>query len=428
MTTPEPPGAPAAEAHRAPRGGVTGWVLFDFATTTFSFVVVTRYLNDWIIDERGEPDIVIGIMTAVISVALLLTLPALGGRADRLGRHLPVLRPFSALSIGATALLAFVGPTWLALTVAGIAIFAFYVADSQYHPLLATVAPPERRGRVSGTAVAAGLVGSFLALLLLGALVDEGHAQDAFLPAAVIYGLFALPLLVGVREPRRPGPAVDDGSPTAVRRLIAGVRRARGTPYGRLLLARFLYVDAVATAIQFMAVYARRTGDFDDDTIDLVLAVSILTAIAGAVGAGLLAARRGSAPVIRGTVMIVVAALLVVAVSGSGWVLWVAGPCIGGALGALSTVDRILMLELVPDGRRGEEFGLFALVGKLSVGFGPLVLWGGTVLVGTELGLSKLDASRCAVIMLALSAAGGLVLLRGLKAPPRSAPVASPAS
>ena len=50
------------------------------------------------------------------------------------------------------------------------------------------------------------------------------------------------------------------------------MRRARGEPYGRLLLARFFYVDAIATVIQFMTVYARRTGDFDGREIDALLA------------------------------------------------------------------------------------------------------------------------------------------------------------
>jgi UMF1 family MFS transporter len=243
---------------------VTGWILFDFATTVFSFVVVTRYLNDWILDERGAPDIVIGLMSAAVSVALVLTLPALGARADRTGRHMPILIPFSVLSITATALLGLVGPTWVALAVAGVAIFAFYVADAQYHPLLATIAAPAHQGRVSGAGVAVGLVGSLVALGLLGAIVDEGHAQQAFLPAAALYGAFALPMLLLLREEPRAEVAAPDGpGPSGLRRLLDGIGRARGRPYGRLLLARFLYVDAVATAIQFMAVYARRTGDFD---------------------------------------------------------------------------------------------------------------------------------------------------------------------
>jgi MFS-type transporter involved in bile tolerance (Atg22 family) len=87
---------------------------------------------------------------------------------------------------------------------------------------------------------------------------------------------------------------------------------------------------------------------------------------------------------------------------------------IGVVLGALSAVDRIFLLRLVPPERRGEDFALYALVGKLSSGFGPLVLWGGTILVAELAGLSKFDASRLAVAVLASFALLGFVILRPL--------------
>jgi len=398
-------------------------VLFDFATTVFSFVVVTRYLNDWILEERDQPDIVIGAMTAIVSIALVVSLPALGARADRTGRRMPILVPFSLLSIAATAALGVVGPVWLALVAAAVATYSFYAADAQYHPLLADVAEPERQGRVSGVGVAVGLVGSLIALATLGTFVDDGEAQHAFLPAAGIYLLFALPLFLFLREPRaRAMAAPAPGDPSALRRLVAALRRARGEPYGRLLLARFFYIDAIATAIQFTAVYARRTGDFDGDRIDLLLGIATVAAILAAVLAGFVAERVGAKRVIALTLTMAIGALLVTAISGAGWALWAVGPCIGGALGSLSAVDRILMLRLAPGERRGEEFGLYALVGKLSAGFGPLVLWGGTVLVATTAGLSKFDASRCAVLALGASAGLGLWLLKGV---PDDRPVAS---
>jgi UMF1 family MFS transporter len=421
-------------------------VLFDFATTVFSFVVVTRYLNDWILEERNQPDIVIGAMTAVVSVALVVSLPALGARADRTGRRMAILVPFSLLSIAATAVLGVVGPVWAALVAAAVATYGFYAADAQYHPLLADVATPARQGRVSGIGVAVGLVGSLVALATLGTFVDDGEAQQAFLPAAGIYLLFALPLFLFLREgpPRRgegdrsgpdPGVATErsraDGGlecdrsgpdPSALRRLFEALRRARGEPYGRFLFARFFYIDALATAIQFTAVYARRTGDFDGDRIDLLLGIATVAAILASIVAGFAAERVGARRVIALTLSTTIGALVVTAVTGSGWILWAVGPCIGGALGSLSAVDRILMLHLAPGERRGEEFGLYALVGKLSAGFGPLVLWGGTVLVATAAGLSRFDASRCAVIALSASAGLGLWLLRDV---PDDGPVAS---
>ena len=392
-----------------------GWVLYDFANTIFSFVVVTRYFNDWIISERGHPDIYVGLMSATVSLALILALPVVGASADRSGRHKPALIGFTALCVAMTALLGVADPLLLALAVGAIATFAFNTADSQYHPLLAVVAPEEKRGRVSGIGVAVGYLGTLTALFALGAVIEDGEAQKAFLPAAAMFGVFALPCFLLVRErARRPREeTVPRTRPLA--QLVASVRRARSEPFGRLLLARFFYVDAIATVIQFMTVYARRTGDFDGDQIDLLLAVATVAAIGGAVGAGMLAERIGPRRVVLGTLAVTVVTLVVGAGTGSSALLWVVGPLVGIALGSLSTVDRIFLLRLVPEERRGEDFSLYALVGKLSSGFGPLVLWGGTILVMTELaGLSSFDASRVAVAVLAGAALLGLLILRPL--------------
>ena len=242
-----------------------GWILYDFANTIFSFVVVTRYFGDWIVNERGQPDVYVGLMTAAVSLALVVALPSIGARADRRARHKPILIAFTLLSVLATAMLGVVEPVLLALAVAGIATFAFNAADSQYHPLLGVVAPESRRGRVSGTAVAVGYLGTLTALFSLGAIVEEGEAQKAFLPAAALFGLFALPCFFLVRERREPAPAGAQAQRGPLARLVDALRRARRGPHGRLLLARFLYIDAIATVIQFLTVYARRTGDFDGD-------------------------------------------------------------------------------------------------------------------------------------------------------------------
>lgn len=406
---------------------VVGWVLYDFANTIFSFVVVTRYFNDWIVEERGQPDVYVGLMTAAVSLGLLLALPLTGAWVDRTGRHKPVLVTFSLACVAATALLGVVQPVLLALVVGAIAIFSFNLADSQYHPLLSVVAPEARRGRVSGLGVGIGFVGSMVALVLLGVTVDDGEAQTAFLPAAALVGVFAIPCYLLVRD--RPRSAQEEAAARErlrvppLKQLRASVARVRGTPQGRLMLARFLYVDAIATALQFLTVYARRTGDFDGDSIDLLLAISIVFAIVGAVGGGLLTERHGPRRVILGVLALTIGSLLAVAGTGSGALLWVGGPLIGVALGCLSAVDRVFLLRLAPADRRGEDFALFALVGKLSSGFGPLVLWGGTLLLATEvLGLSEFTGSRIAVVVLAGAALAGALVLRPL----RDQPVESP--
>jgi len=399
---------------------VIGWILYDFANTIFSFVVVTRYFNDWIIEERGQPDIYVGLMVAVVSLALIVSLPLIGVLADRHARHKPILIVFTLLCVAATGLLGIAGSgsILVALVIGAVATFAFNTADSQYHPLLSTVAPEHSRARVSGIGVAVGFVGTLTALVIIGQIATDGHARRAFLPAAAMFLVFALPLFFLVRERARP--AVADGSGAGpFAQLAATVRRARREPHGRLLLARFFYVDAIATVLQFMTVYARRTGDFDGRDIDLLLAIATVAALAGAIGAGLLAERIGPRRVVLGTLAITVAALVIGAGTGSSAALWVLGPVIGIALGSLSAVDRVFLLRLVAPERRGEDFALYALVGKLSTGFGPLVLWGGTILLlNGALGLSKFDASRAAIMVLAAAAVLGYVILRPLSDAP----------
>ena len=239
---------------------------------------------------------------------------------------------------------------------------------------------------------------------MIGAIVERRHAQRAFLPAAGLFFVCALPLFVLVRERRRTPEELAARPPARpFKQLVATLRRARGAPHGRLLLARFFYVDAIATVLAFLTVYARRTGDFDGDSIDLLLAISSVVAIVGAIGGGLLAERIG--PEARGARRARrwrSSSLVAAAVTGSSALLWIVGPVIGIVYGALSAVDRVFLLRLVPPERRGEDFGLYAMVGKLSSGFGPLLLWGGTILLLHDvLGLSKFDASRGAVLLLA---------------------------
>ena len=431
--TVEPDVGPPVDG-RLTRLPVLSWVLFDFGATIFSYVVLTRYFNEWIVIDQGQPDYVLGLMSAVVALLLLVALPSFGVVADRLGRHKPLLVGFTLTAITCTALLGLVDGVLVALIVVGVAIFAFNSAEAQYHPLLASIAPPERQSRVSGIAVAVGYVGTIVALVLLGQLVAGGSNQRAFLPTAGLYLAFALPCLLFVRDRRRAraaeahsGGASAIGIPVrAVRQLAASVRSAAGRPHGRFLLARFFYVDAIATVIGFMTVYARRTGDFASRELDLLIALSTGFAIAGALGAGALAGRIGPKPVLLATLAMVTTALLAAGVSGSSALLWVVGPAVGIALGSVSASDRVLFLRLVPPERRGEDFGLYGLVDKVSNGFGPLVLWGATIaLLADVLAVTNtFGASRVAVCVLAASAFAGLMLLRAV--PGGTTPAATP--
>lgn len=423
-----------ASGERAPRLGriaevltvpALSWALYDFANTIFSYAVLTRYFNEWIVIQQDTDDFWLGIMSLVVSLFLVASLPFFGALSDRLARRKPFLVAFTLLAVAATGALGFVSGVAQALVVAGVAIFGFQSALAQYDPLLARVAPPDRRGTVSGMGVGMGYVGVLVALFLLGALVPEGQNQKAFLPTAGLFLLFALPCFLFVREGegRRLGRDELRGTPgEAFREVWHGLRALRGD-VGRFLLARFLYVDAIATVIAFMTVYAVRVNRLEAGEVTGLLSTSILFAIVGAVTAGLLVERLGPKRVLVGILVLFSAALVAEGLTGSTLLLWVAGPIVGISLGGVWTSDRVFMLRLAPAEHRGELFGLYALAGKLSSGIGPLVLWGGTVylLVRVLEVAGEAAASRVALCVLAAASLAGIWVLRSLDDAPRDA-------
>lgn len=392
--------------------------MYDFANTIFSYAVITAYFNDWIIQDRGNPDWYLSAMTVGSTILLVLTMPMFGAIADR-SRRKPFLIGFTLLCVTATVLLGYVTSDVAALIVAGIAIFGFQSALAHYDPLLADVAPPERRGSVSGLGVGLGYVGVLVALIVLDMFVGEGDKQRAFLPTAAMYLFFSMPLFLFVRERRRSDQT--DGATTrqviaqASRQLARTMRRLPDyQAVARLLVARFLYVDALAVVITFMVIYMDRLGGFDETGKKQVLGLSIAFAAMGALVAGRLVERVGPRRVLLTVLTTFSLSMIGSAASGVPELMWFLGPVVGISLGAVWTADRVFMMRLTPPQERGEFFAVYNLVGKISNAAGP-VIWGATIYLANDLGSYSLrDASRMAMIALALTAVAGMLILRPL--------------
>ena len=170
-------------------------------------------------------------MSASVLLNALLS-PALGAMSDRAGRRTPFLAAFTALCVGATALIGFVNIA-VGLALFGIANFAFQAALIYYDAMLGGIARPEGRGRLSGLGGALGYAGVLVAGILLQLTLDADGRTTAFsfVLIAVLFGGFAIPALVVLRED--PGAARAAAATEARhpwRRLAEAVRGARETP------------------------------------------------------------------------------------------------------------------------------------------------------------------------------------------------------
>ena len=141
-------------------------------------------------------------IAVVASVALNAAVsPILGAMSDRGGRRLPFLLAFTVACIVPTALIG-LGGAVLGAVLFIVANFAYQAALIYYDASIKLVSTPETRGRLSGLGTGIGYCGTIFVGLLI--FFFEIPVETRFLLSAVLFGLFAIPVFVLVREARDP--------------------------------------------------------------------------------------------------------------------------------------------------------------------------------------------------------------------------------
>ncbi|MBD3399207.1 MAG: MFS transporter [Candidatus Coatesbacteria bacterium] len=402
---------------------VAFWALYDLANTIFSMAVITLFLPQWITDDLGLTDLTYAVPLAVSMLLVGLTTPYLGARADERGDHLRPLRVLTLVSVGATAAMGLTamsgGPLWLraggTLLLFVAANYGFQAAQVFYNSLLPSLAEPKKRGKVSGLGVALGYLGSIIAFVVIfpvtqGSVV-AGYAGRAasFIPTALLFGVLAIPCLIGVREKRRRKPPPGEG---VFRRYLKVLRETGDYPgLRRYLLAAFLFLEAVHTIISFMAVYMQKVLGMPDEVKVPIFLVGTLASIAGGFTWGWLSDRLGP----RRTLTIILTAwlgpVLLGVFSHTPWVFYVVAGLVGFLLAGIWTTTRPMLLTLIPAAKAGEFFGLLALAGKAAAVVGPL-LWGVVADVFREI---EPWNYRLALLTMGLMLGAGLLLFLGVR-------------
>jgi len=155
-----------------------------------------------------------------------------------------------------------------------------------------------------------------------------------------------------------------------------------------------------------MAIYARAIGGFSATEFILLYLVSTVSSIIGSFIYGYISRNIGSKLAVASVAGLLIVALCFAVFAIAPWMLWLAGSLFGVALGATWVTSRTFIIELTPEGKRGQFFGLFAFSGKVSSIVGPL-LYGTITLVLA--GYGNL-ASRTALGSLIILAFIGLII------------------
>jgi UMF1 family MFS transporter len=394
------------------------WALYDFANTIFSFAIVSFAMSLWTIRYLGEADGTFW-FTVAVSVSVLINAivsPILGAMSDRVGRRKPFLAVFTVACIAGTAVIGLVDIR-LGLVAFAIANFAYQAALIYYDALLPDVARPLARGRLSGIGVGLGYCGTLLVggLLLLGITIDANDQSTpaTFVLVAGLFGVFAGPLFLFVREQGRSGTpfsAID--AVNSWSQLAATIRHAAATPgLLRFIIARFFYSDPVNTAIAVMSAFAVHAVGFTEGQALQVLLVLTVVAVIASFGWGILSDRWGPRRTLFAVLGTWAVGLAIISLFLATVPFLIAGALLGAGLGGVGVVDRLMLLRLSPPERIGEMFGLYGLVGKFSAVVGP-VLYG--TIVAVLLGSLGTAAYQIAIASLFVLLLLGIWILRGV--------------
>ena len=402
------------------------WSLYDFSDTIFSASILTFFFPLWVAEDMkdaGGSSAVFAIALSLSALTVALTAPAMGTISDRLNRRIPLLAVCLLSCASLTAVIGLFGGLTTGLALFFIANYLYQTGLVFYNSLLVNVSSESSRGVVSGIGIGAGYIGLFVAFLLLGPQVEKYGNQWAFMPTAGMYVLFALPLLLIVKESGSMHRLNRALIVESYQQLYSTFQRARNhVNLFRFIAARFVYMEAVNTVSSFYVLYLVEIGVATAGEAVRFITMLLLVAVAASFVVGFLVSRFGPKRVLIGGLAGWTAAVLGVSlvvgvlypdmyltILGLSMpvTLWVVGLIAGVVWASPQIADRVLLTKLAPDGQVGEFFGLFQMSGRLSAAIGPALWW----LTTTALLSMGAMRFRVAMSLLAVFLVVGLALL-----------------
>ena len=388
------------------RGPLLAWAAWDAGSASFNAVITTFvftvYLTGSVATDETTGSSALGLAIAVSGVAVAVVAPVWGQRGDAVGGEQGRQRRLGALTaatVVAIALMAFVAPEpsylLLGLVLLGVGTFTYELAFLEYNALIPRVAPPGRAGRVSALGWSAGYVGGLVLLSACAVLFLVSLSSTTIRVITVVcaawFGLLALPILL-TRLPYAPTPGDAESGRSGilasyrllVRRLVA-LRREDPHLLG-FLVSSAIFRDGLTGIFTLGGVLATGTFGLSTSAVLIFAIVANLVSAVGAVVGGIADDRIGPKPVIvaclaalvggrcddrvgpKPVIVACLAALVVVAAvllfAAGPLAFWVGGLALCLFVGPAQACSRSYLTRIVPPGREGEIFGLYATTGR----------------------------------------------------------------
>ncbi|HOM16384.1 MAG TPA: MFS transporter [Thermoguttaceae bacterium] len=374
------------------RGEVFAWVLYDWANSAYSTILITilyQYLTTQVFEAEnwwGSTLYAWCIGTSMMTAAVLS--PPLGALADLNCSKRRWLALTALGGAGGGVLLALLPTHWAVpiLVLFTLVSLCFELSLGIYNAFLPEITTEQTVNRVSAWGFGAGYIGGALALIL--ALLIEvlgkrwGWGDEAFrlrmgiLLMALWWGGFSLPTLLLLR---------DRGQPTHRQRFLQAARSAmqeightlqnirRYRMLAFFLIGFLFYNEGVQTVLNQASTFATKELEFTTGELVLVILMIQFLALPGSLLVGWLADRWGQKPTIIGCIVVWVVLLSSAWFIHAKWQFWILGGAAAMVMGGTQSVSRALMGVLTPERHTGQFFGFFNFSGKATSFMGSFV-------------------------------------------------------
>ena len=382
------------------------WALYDWANSAFFAVIQTFVFATYFMQSVAENDTLgrtqWGNTIGAAGLVIAICAPFIGAVADQMGRRKPWIGWFTFLSVAATAGLWFVAPSQQFVLLA-LALVFFGTIGSEfaiifYNAMLPDLASEDRVGRWSGWSWGLGYAGGLACLVVaLFVFVDAEHppfgldkaaaehVRATFVLVAVWYVLFSIPMFLFTGDRPHTGIKLSEAMASGWNQLKGTVQEVQKYRHiVRFLIARMIFIDALATVFAFGGIYAAGTFNLGAREV-LLFGIGLnLTAGLGAAAFAWLDDKMGS----RTTMLISLGGLIactsaVLLVYSIGY-FWIFGLLLGIFVGPVQAASRTYMARVSPRDLQNQMFGLMALSGKVTAFMGPLLVGWLTYLAGSQ--------------------------------------------
>ncbi|MEK7185026.1 MAG: MFS transporter [Patescibacteria group bacterium] len=402
------------------------WSLYDFANSLVMMAFLF-YFSQWLVVDQGKPAWWYNVALILSSGFFILTAPIISKKIDATKSKIGGLRFWTLISFAGYLVVSLLvvlasnrGLEIFTTVLYALSTYAYLICFLYFTPMLNDLSSKENRSWVSGIGQSANSIGQVVGVLITIPFVngltlfgDAGRAQALF-PATILFGLLALPMLIFYKETASEQSDQEQEN-TTQKSLRPGFISLFKEVFGYkslalILLAYFLYSDAMLTFSSNFPLYLETVHGVSDTTKSILTACILILAAVGAIIFGKIADKKGNLKTLKFILFIWCFIFLSAGLITNFKVLVPIFLFAGILFGPVWGISRALVGELAPPHLVASSFSFYVVAERFATFVGPAI-WSVVLITMGESARGYQTAMLCMMVLVII----GLFVLGRIK-------------